>query len=762
MTLSMATWVGLMVLCGILGSALNAEAKPPVTLTSGIHFTGNTVVRPAIYHLTDNGAGIVQVSGSDFTIDFQHAQIVGPGNSEGIGLHITDARNVTIKNAKVRGCLWGIVIERSMGVKLLDCESSHNADLPPGTVIDESGKEPEDNHGGGILLRDSRRCLVQRCIAQYQWDGIDVIRSEENVIEDGDYSYNGNWGIHLWNSSRNVFRRNRAIWCTTGSGTLYQALTGWQTYDAQAVGIDHNSNENLIEENDLRFSGDGIFIRANEGPITPGTVVPPKNGSHRNILRNNDCSFSPNNAIEVDLVDDTIIEGNNCSFSHYGMWLGYSRRCIVRNNICINDTAHAVEIENGQGDVFEHNVFGFDTANPEQALVYLRQNARDKTPSGPYTFRGNVFYGSGIGVLLKATSAQASGNTMLWDSATAKLLTGDAASKITLGKNDIQAPGSGAAPEIVRQQVALLTPNALFTLHVRHAQAGKAPPVVAVAGVPVWVRKVEGDAITFWMPADFWLSPAQSEATVSVFNGQGKSEILLPLRWPEGQPRLESLAPNPARPGALLTLTGANLGNRVLLNGKPIPILESSPTKLIARLPEDMLMTTHYNLLVESGAGDQRKRTWPLPLTVQVPPGQIPHLVSATFSPTRLQVGELLTVTFVLRNNLPYPAPLLVDPKPPYTYEEKQAWYDVGIAEKAGTLHLRVTSDHPAGHQSGEWPWMFGFGQPTLAAGETMTVTGSIRVETPGEHVFRVGLVATGSRFLDDNAFPTKITVLPH
>jgi hypothetical protein len=272
---------------------------------------------------------------------------------------------------------------------------------------------------------------------------------------------------------------------------------------------------------------------------------------------------------------------------------------------------------------------------------------------------------------------------------------------------------------------------------------------------------VEGDAITFWMPADFWLSPAQSEATVSVFNGQGKSEILLPLRWPDGQPRIESLTPNPARPGALLTITGANLGNRVLLNGKPIPVIEATPTKLTARLPEDMLMTTRYNLLVESGTGDSWQRTWPLPLTVQVPPEQIPHLISATFRPTTLKVGELLTVTFVLRNNLPYPAPLLVDPKPPFTYEEKQAWYDVGIAEKAGTLHLRVTSDHPAGHQSGEWPWMFGFGQPTLAAGETLTVTGMIRVETPGEHVFRVGLVATGSRFLDDNAFATKITVLP-
>ena len=363
-------------------SAGLAQAAP-VPITSGMKITGNAVLAAGTYSLRDTGGGVVQVSGSNFVIDFKGAKLralntnadpapeseIGKSQLyQGVGLHITDARNITIKNADVSGYLWGVVIERSSGVKLLNCKTSRNADLPPGTVIDESGREPEDTHGGGIVIRDSRNCLVKQCTSQHQWDGIDVIRSDNNVIENGDFSYNGNWGVHFWNSSKNTFRNNQAVWCTTGSGTLYQALTGWQTYDAQAVGIDHNSNENRIEANDLRFGGDAIFIRANEGPITSGTVVPPRNGSHRNILRNNDCSFSPNNAIEVDLVDDTIIEGNNCSFSNYGMWLGYSRRCLVRNNICLNDSSNAVEIENGQDDLFENNVFGYDTPRPERAI----------------------------------------------------------------------------------------------------------------------------------------------------------------------------------------------------------------------------------------------------------------------------------------------------------------------------------------------------------------------------------------------------------
>ena len=55
-------------------------------------------------------------------------------------------------------------------------------------VIDESGREPEDQHGGGILIRDSTACVVRQCRAQHQWDGIDVVRSHDNKITDSDFS----------------------------------------------------------------------------------------------------------------------------------------------------------------------------------------------------------------------------------------------------------------------------------------------------------------------------------------------------------------------------------------------------------------------------------------------------------------------------------------------------------------------------------------------------------------------------------------------
>lgn len=744
-----------------------AHAAPPLTLTPHTKITQAAAIKPGVYRLHDDGAGAVQITGSDFTIDFAKTQIVGAGKSVGIGLHITDAHNITIRHAEVNGYQWGVVIERSTGVKLIDCVVTHNGDLPPGTVIDESGKEPEDNHGGGIVLRDSKRCAILRCRSQYQWDGIDVVRSEGNVISDGDYSFNGNWGLHLWNSSRNIFRNNRAVWCTTGAGTLFQALTGWQTYDSQAVGIDHNSNENLIEGNDLRFGGDGIFIRANEGPITPGTVVPPRNASNRNILRNNDCSFSPNNAIEVDLVDDTIIENNNCSYSNYGMWLGYSRRCIVRGNTCIADSSHAVEIENGQDDRFENNVFGFDTPRPQGQLVYLRQNGRDKTRSGGYTFRGNQFYGAGTGLELKATQATLIANAITPLSAPSQpIVHADAASTFEEKETITNVPAFAPRPPYLLPMPARKTirPGSLVKLTVPGVQPKTAPPVVEVNGIPAWVQSFAADSVSFWMPNDFWDRPAQAIAEIRVRrNGLTTEPLLLPIAWPADMPRIDSLSPNPARLGDALTLKGSQLkGGRVLLNAVPVESDMSKNDAATVTLPGSILVPTRYNLLWTPDSATSSLRTWPITLAVTIPQEQLPHLISAEFSPTTLKVGELLKVTMTVRNNLPAPAPLTMKPMPPFTYDEKQASYEMGIEEQPGKLHLRVSTDFEVGgHNPGSWPWLFGFDQPTLAPGATTTVVGYVRVQTPGVHEFRIGLVAGGFRFIDDNAYRTKITVLP-
>ena len=168
-------------------------------------------------------------------------------------------------------------------------------------------------------------------------------------------------------------------------------------------------------------------------------------------------------------------------------------------------------------------------------------------------------------------------------------------------------------------------------------------------------------------------------------------------------------------------------------------------------------------MLWEQGDDEKRVRTWPIIVTVTIPQEQLPHLIAAEFSPKTLKVGELLKVTMTVRNNLPAAAAADYEARPArYTYDEKQASYEMGYAEAPGKLHLRVSTDFEVGgHNPGSWPWLFGFDKPNLAPGEITTVVGYVRVQTPGVHEFRIGLVAGGFRFIDDNAYRTKITVLP-
>lgn len=738
------------------------QPKPLVPVISGLRITSGISLRPGTYRLGDLGGGVLKVTGKDFTIDMKGVKLVGNGQGKGNGIVITDASNVTIKNADVSGYRWGIVLERCEKVKLLDTVSSRNNDLPPGTVIDQSGKEPEDQWGGGILVRDSKECLFQRCVAQYQWDGIDFIRSDKNIVEDGDFSYNGNWGVHFWGSSNNTFRRNRAIWCTTGAGKLFQALTGWSTYDAQAVAIDHNSNENLIEGNDLRFGGDGIFIRANEGPITLGTVVPVKNGSHRNILRNNDCSFSPNNAIEVDFVEDTVIEGNNCSNSNYGLWLGYSLRTIVRNNIAINCSTNAVEIENGQDALIENNTFGFDTPRPDKQLIYLRQNGRDKTPSKGYVLMRNLFYGVNRAVLLANTSAELDGNTLLpSDVAKAVMIDGDEESRWTSRRSEIRMSAPASSIALTPLPSREVVPGSLVTWKLSEVKPGVPPPVIEVDGVPVWVQKIAEGEVTFQIPSDLWYSPAKSEVMIRVFQGHGfTSEQPLALRWSLKAPLIESITPTDAKLGDQIVVTGRNLENgRVLLNGKEVAPTSTTATRIEFKVPNGILTTMRYNLLFERGSEANRIHTPPLPISVQIPEAQHPELVKAEFSPTTLKVGETLKITFTVRNNLPIPARLQTEPNEDFIYDEGKAYWDSKVKEQIDHLHLRVTSDKPGKNQSGSWPYLFAFPKGTLSPEETIVVVGYIRMEQPGIREFRVGLVAGGRRFLADGVFRTKVTV---
>ncbi len=731
-------------------------ASASIRLKSGIEIQRSATVKKAVYRLSDSGDGMIIVTGHNLTIDFNGAQILG--NGKGIGIHISNASNVLIKNVSVSSCKWGVAVEHSDHIRIEGCNISRNRDLPPGTIIDESGREPQDNNGGGILLRDSQNCLIRYVTAQHQWDGIDLVRSDSNVIEDSDFSYCNNWGVHFWLSSKNTFQRNRAIWCTTGEGKLWQALTGWQTYDSAAVLIEHASNDNTIRDCDLRYGGDGLFIRANEGPVTPGTTVPPLHASNGNRVINCDCSFSPNNAIEADLCDNNVFIGNNCSNSHYGFWLGLSRWNQVIGNIVMNNTTRGMEIEAGQHDLIKDNIFG-NSHDPNQIQILLRRTGRDNTPSGPYTIHNNLFVNSRRPIYLSDTPATITGNRDYVGSlAQFQFIQADPNSPTIQQHNEIITKhGRTMKISIERITPAPSGIGWLVTLKGIHLSSVEIPPLIEVEAIPAQVTQWNENTVTFWLPMDLWNLPYRSRVEVRVWTADGINDsIKVPYRVPRGLPIITEIAPNPAPLGATVEVKGRNLVARngkanVSLNGNPADILDTTAGRITLKAPAHRLSSVSFNLIVRSGKWE----SWPMPIAVDVPADKVPHIIAAHFSPTVLKVGDRLKVEFTVKNS----ADFALEPRQPgdgFTYDEDKTFYDLGYQEVPGSIYLRVDSERTGG----SWPYFWGLSHP-LEPGQTATITGYIKMEHAGKMIWRIGMVDAGIRWIDDNMYRTEIRVEP-
>ena len=757
---------------------------------SGLKITSSARLAPGEYHLTDPGYGAIEVVGKNIVLDCAGVKVEGHGSGYGIRVH--DSDNVTIKNLATTGFLWGVVVDRSTHVYIRGCTSSHNADLPTGTTIDASGREPQDTHGGGFLIRHSQHCQVTSCLAQREWDGLAVVSCQNNSFMGNDFGSVSNFGAHFWNSSHNTYLRNRSVWCVPGKGWIYQRDGSVSGQSAAAVCLERSSDYNLIDSNDLRFSRGGICIRANEGPATPGQVVPPLHPSDHNLVRSNDCSFSVHNAIEADLCDENTFLFNNCSHSDYGFWLGYSRKNWVAWNTIVGCASRGIQIENGQNNVIQCNTLINPPGKPLQSLIYLYQNGRDNTPSGPYRLVGNAFIGSVQPVKLIKTPVTASGNRV--PSSSSAIFFGDPNSPITSG--DTPALPDEPMPRVDRVSPSpipvgcgvgvlstgpseTLRPTPGETLPPLHStrltlfgsrlvapaeQQEKvgdrevwitAPPVVEIGGVPALLLDWQPDRVDVAVPDDFWDRPLKDSAPLRIFNGQQfvNAGTVTP-DWVSPAPGVRSISST--APGHAITITGIHLQGpaddppTVYLDGKPVHVVNSSPTLITFKAPPGPVSSQTYNMVILTNV-----ESIPYPLEVVVPPAWEPHIIAATFTPDQLRPGDLLHVRVVVKNNAPYPLSP-GDPGSGHVYAEKESFVTQHIPEPAGTIFVRVTSDITGA----SWPYLWAL--PRAAPpGETVEVDGDIRVQTPGTTRYRVGLVDAGARWIDRDLFPTTITVSP-
>ncbi|MGB8647481.1 MAG: hypothetical protein WCF84_19770 [Anaerolineae bacterium] len=138
------------------------------------------------------------------------------------------------------------------------------------------------------------------------------------------------------------------------------------------------------------------------------------------------------------------------------------------------------------------------------------------------------------------------------------------------------------------------------------------------------------------------------------------------------------------------------------------------------------------------------------------PVGGSVSISNVTLSPTTVVGGQLLNVSITVTNNST--ATLQTqDPAPGLIYSEGETFKDRGFAETANAFRVGIDYD---GRSGVDHPYRWGLGAP-LAPGQSVTVTGAIRLNTPQVRNYWAGLVQEQVAWLQDNTGQQQITVQP-
>jgi parallel beta-helix repeat protein len=359
---------------GLNSSFLSAQT-PEITLQKGAVITQSCRVKAETYLLSGDPKDVfltqaplhtirpvLTITGNDVTVDFQGAELRGaatevlPNTFYGVAI-VLKGRNITLKNARIRGFKIAILADSTQGLALDNCDVSYN--YRPKLY---SGREHEAfsdwlsyhqnerdewlRYGAGIYLRHSTGFTVSNCRATGNQNALLMHHCMGGLITNNIFQFNSGLGIGLYRSSDNRIMHNKLDWNVRGySHGFYQ-----RGQDSAGILVYEQSHRNLIAFNNATHSGDGLFLWAGQTTMDTG-----QGGCNDNWIYGNDFSCAPTNGVEVTFSRNRI-QGNRIEECTYGIWGGYSYETVIQGNL-IGMCETAIAIEHGQQDTILQNLF---------------------------------------------------------------------------------------------------------------------------------------------------------------------------------------------------------------------------------------------------------------------------------------------------------------------------------------------------------------------------------------------------------------------
>jgi len=390
-------------------AAASAQRNPPaIRLEPGLVITRSVRVLPGTYRLPASASldsAAIVIRGDGITVDLTGATLLGaapdalPDRGAGVAIRIDGGRNITVRNAKIRGYKIGILAAGTRGLTLTGNDASHNwkprlySQIEHESLVDWLSYHQNDTdewhrYGAGFYLSGVRGGEIRGNTVEQGMNGLLLTRSDSLRIRENTFSFNSGLGIGLYRSSDNVIANNRLEFNVRGySHRFYR-----RGQDSAALLLYEQSDRNIVAWNAATHGGDGLFLWAGQSTMDTG-----KGGANDNVFFANDFSWAPTNAMEATFSRNSFL-ANRAMGSEYGLWGGYSFESNVIGN-CFGKNRFGIAIEHGQDNRIVANRFDGDSlairlwGDSIQPSDWGYPKHRD-TRSRDYRIEHNVFAGN--------------------------------------------------------------------------------------------------------------------------------------------------------------------------------------------------------------------------------------------------------------------------------------------------------------------------------------------------------------------------------
>ncbi|MFZ1371454.1 MAG: right-handed parallel beta-helix repeat-containing protein, partial [Ferruginibacter sp.] len=332
---------------------LKASPTPPVVLKQGMVITGSITVKKGIYAI--NGFDslnrpVILITGNNITVDFNNALLQGSNDKQlpnafyGLAVLIK-GNNITLKNAKITGFKVAVMAEGCTNLKIENSDLSYNyrqklqsnwlrEDVSDWMSYHHNEKDEWLRYGAGIYLKDCSKSVIRNNTITGGQCALMMMRSNDGMITENDFSFNSAIGIGMYRSNRNNILHNKLDFNVRGySHGIYH-----RGQDSAGILVFEQCNDNVFAWNSVTHGGDGFFLWAGQTTMDTG-----EGGCNDNYIYKNDFSYAPTNGVEITFSRNHIIENiiNGCD---HGIWGGYSWETFITGNIIeLNRIGIAIE-----------------------------------------------------------------------------------------------------------------------------------------------------------------------------------------------------------------------------------------------------------------------------------------------------------------------------------------------------------------------------------------------------------------------------------